>query len=64
MKISKGMIILGAIVAFLVVTGVKVKNGTKALNKNILKNTVIVSDGKVDSANEGKLVLVAGEDCF
>lgn len=64
MKISKGMIILGALVAFLVVTGVKVKNGTKALNKNILKNTVIVSDGKVDSANEGKLVLVAGKIAF
>ena len=43
MKISKGMIILGALVAFLVVTGVKVKNGTKALNKNILKSIVLTS---------------------
>ena len=64
MKISKGMIILGAVLAFFVLTGIKYTNGTKALNKNILKNVTIVSDGKVDSANEGKLVLVSGKVVF
>ena len=64
MEITKGKIILIAVVAFLVITGVKNINKEKSTNSDILKKVTIVSDGKIDPANEGKLVLVSGKISF
>lgn len=64
MEITKGKIILIVVVAFLVITGVKNINKEKSTNSDILKEVTIVSDGKIDPANEGKLVLVSGRISF
>ena len=60
MKISAGKIIAALLVVYLVFTGVKSIGKRKANNSAILKEVTLVQDGKLDSQNEGKLVLVSG----
>lgn len=59
-KITKGVLILAVIVIYFVVMGVKNKNNSKSINESILNTVTIVSDGKINAENEGKLVLVTG----
>ena len=61
MKITKGKIILLAIVIYFSVFAVININKEKDYNQEMLDKVVIVTDGKVDSKNEGKLVLVSGK---
>ena len=60
MKISIGKIIAALLVVYLVFTGVKSIGKRKANNSAILKEVTLVQNGKLDSQNEGKLVLVSG----
>lgn len=61
MKMSKGKIILIVVVLYFVFFAIKNVNKEKDINKDILNKVVYVTDGKVDSKNEGKLVLVSGK---
>ena len=61
MKISKGKIILIIIVIYFTVFAFININKEKDMNKEILKEVVYVTDGKVIPENEGKLVLVSGK---
>ena len=64
MKISVGKIVLAVLLVLLIVTGVLSIKQRKSDNAEILKTVTVVSDGKIDPANEGKLVLVCGEVDF
>lgn len=59
-KITKGVLILAAIVIFFVLMGLKNKKKSNELNDRILAEVTLVSDGKIHAENEGKLVLVTG----
>ena len=61
MKISKGKIIRVIIVIYFTVFAFININKEKDMNKEILKEVVYVTDGKVIPENEGKLVLVSGK---
>ena len=61
MKITKGKIILLVIVIYFAVFAVINVNKEKGYNKEILEKVTIITDGKVDEKNEGKLVLVSGK---
>ena len=61
MKLSKGKIILVIIVINFSIFAVINVNKEKNINSEMLKKVVYVTDGKVDSKNEGKLVLVSGK---
>ncbi len=61
MKITKGKVILAAIVIYFAVFAVINVNKEKKINKDILNKVVYVTDGVVNSKNEGKLVLVSGK---
>lgn len=61
MKITKGKIILLVILVYLVGMNIKNLNAEKSVNKEILNNVVLVTDGKLDEKNDGKLVLVSGK---
>lgn len=64
MEITKGKIILIIVIAYFAIMGVKNINKEKSTNSDILKKVTVVSDGKIDPANEGKLVLVCGKISF
>ena len=64
MKISVGKIIVAVLLVLLIVTGVLSIKQRKSDNAEILKKVTVVSDGKINPANEGKLVLVCGEVDF
>lgn len=64
MKISKGTIVLIVVLAVLVAMGIKNSKKEKSLNEKILKEVTLVADGKVQSGNNGKLVLAAGKINF
>ena len=64
MKISVGKIIVAVLLVLLIVTGVFSIKQRKSDNAEILKKVTVVSDGKINPANEGKLVLVCGEVDF
>lgn len=61
MKITKGKIILIIIVIYFSFMGYKNISKEKDNNNLLLDQVTIVSDGKVDSDNDGKLVLVTGK---
>ena len=61
MKLSKGKIILIVLVVYFIVFAFINVNKEKNMNKDILDKVVYITDGKVDSKNEGKLVLVCGK---
>ena len=61
MKITKGKIILLVIVAYFTYFAIVNVNKEKDYNKDILEKVTIVTDGKVDEKNEGKIVLVSGK---
>lgn len=61
MKITKGKIFLLVVVAYFAIFAVININKEKNYNQEILDKVVIVTDGKVDPKNEGKLVLVSGK---
>lgn len=61
MKITKGKIILAVIVVYFIVFAFINVNKEKDMNSVILDKVVYVKDGKVDSKNDGKLVLVSGK---
>ena len=61
MKITKGKIILLVIVIYFAIFAVINVNKEKDYNKEILEKVTIITDGKVDEKNEGKLVLVSGK---
>lgn len=61
MKITKGKIILLAVVAYFAIFAVINVNKEKNYNAEMLDKVVIVKNGKLDSKNEGKLVLVSGK---
>ena len=61
MKISKGIIILFVIVIYFIIFAFINIDKEKSLNKEILDKVVYVTDGIIDSKNEGKLVLVSGK---
>lgn len=61
MRLSKGKIIFIIIVVYFIVFAVINVNKEKDINKDILDKVIIVNDGKLDSNNEGKLVLVSGK---
>lgn len=61
MKIGKGTIILVALVLYFGVMAVINVNKDKDINKEILKEVIIVKDGKVYKKNDSKLVLVTGK---
>lgn len=61
MKLSKGMIILIAVVIYFSIFAVINVNKEKNIDKDILNKVVYVSDGKIDEKNDGKLVLVTGK---
>ena len=61
MKLSKGKIILIILVVYFIVFAVINVNKEKNMNKDILDKVVYVTDGKINSENEGKLVLVSGK---
>lgn len=61
MKLSKGKIILIVIVLYFAYFAVVNINKEKDINKDILDKVVIVNDGVLDVANDGKLVLVSGK---
>ena len=61
MKISKGKIILAIVVIYFIVFAIINVNKEKKINEDILKKVTYVTDGKLDSKNEGKLVLVSGK---
>lgn len=60
MKLTKGKIILAIIVIYFAVMGLININKHKGNNELILDDVVLVTDGKVNPKNEGKLVLVTG----
>ncbi|MCQ2580052.1 MAG: TMEM43 family protein [Treponemataceae bacterium] len=64
MEISKGKIILFVVVVYFAIMGIKNTNKDKSLNADLLKEVTVVSDGKINPANDGKLVLVAGKISF
>ena len=64
MKISVGKIVVAVLLVLLIVTGVLSIKQRKSDNAEILKKVTVVSDGKINPANEGKLVLVCGEVDF
>ncbi len=64
MKITKGKVILVAVIAYFTIFAFININKEKELNKKILKEVVYVTDGKADSKNEGKLVLVSGKIAY
>ena len=61
MKITKGKIILLVVVAYFTIFAVIKVNKEKDTNKEILEKVTIITDGKVDEKNEGKIVLVSGK---
>lgn len=61
MKISRGKIILIAVIIYFVVFAFININKEKDINKVILNRVTYVTDGKIDSKNDGKLVLVSGK---
>ena len=61
MKISKGKIILAVIVIYFTVFAFININKEKDMNNELLNKVVYVTDGIIDSKNEGKLVLVSGK---
>ena len=61
MKLSKGKIVLIAIVLYFVIFAFINVNKEKNINKDILDKVIYVNDGKLDSNNEGKLILVSGK---
>ncbi len=61
MKISKGKIIAALFVVYLIVIGIKVVGKRKESNAQILKDVTVVQNGKLESENDGKLVLVSGK---
>lgn len=63
-KITRGVIILVVLVAYFVLIGIKNIKGSKADNSKLLKEVTLVSDGKVNPKNNGKLVLVTGKITF
>ena len=56
MKLSKGKIVLIAIVLYFVIFAFINVNKEKNINKDILDKVIYVNDGKLDSNNEGKLI--------
>ncbi len=64
MKITKGKIILAVIVVYFSIMGVKNINKQKSTNADLLKKVTVVSDGKINPENNGKLVLVCGKANF
>lgn len=64
MKKSKGIIILGIIVLYFGIMAIINVNKQKGDNELILKEVTYVTDGIVDSKNEGKLVVVSGKYVF
>ena len=61
MKITKGKIILFIIVVYFLVFAIININKEKTMNDEILDKVIIVKDGKLNSKNEGKIVLVSGK---
>lgn len=61
MKKYAGIIVLVVIVFYFTFMGNKNINKEKADNEKILDTVVYVEDGKIDPANEGKLVLVSAK---
>lgn len=61
MRLSKGKVILIAIVIYFAIFAVININKEKKYNEEILKKVVYVTNGKLDEKNEGKLVLVSGK---
>lgn len=64
MKITKGKIILAVIVIYFIVMGVINISKEKDDNSVLLDQVTIVSDGKINSKNEDRLVLVTGKISF
>ena len=60
-KLSKGMIVLAVLVLLFSYMAVKNIRKGKAVDAKVLNSVTLVSDGKVHSENEGKLVLVSGK---
>lgn len=60
MKITKGKIILAAIVIMFTVFAVINVKKEKTTNEEVLGKVIFVADGKVNPENEGKLVVVTG----
>ena len=61
MKITKGKVILAIVVIYFTVFAFININKEKDMNKELLDKVVYVTDGIIDSKNEGKLVLVSGK---
>lgn len=61
MKLTKGKIILGIIIIYFTIMGIKSINKEKSDNEMLLDNVTIVTDGKIKESNEGNLVLLVGE---
>lgn len=61
MKLTKGKIILIIVIIYFVVFAIININKEKSMNSEILDKVVIVKNGKLDSKNEGKIVLVSGK---
>lgn len=61
MKLSKGIIILIIVVIYFTVFAFINVNKEKKIDQEMLSKVVYVNDGKLDTKNEGKLVLVTGK---
>lgn len=61
MKLSKGIIILIAIVIYFTIFAFINVGKEKKIDKEILDKVIYVNDGKVKKENEGKIVLVTGK---
>ena len=64
MKFSKATIVLIVVLAVVTFFTIKNFNIEKTTDEEILKNVNVVADGKINSKNEGKLVLVTGKISF
>ncbi|MDD6223652.1 MAG: TMEM43 family protein [bacterium] len=61
MKITKAKIILVVIVAYFIIMAMINVNTEKNDNKQMLEDVIMITDGKYNSKNDGKLVLVTGK---
>ncbi|MBR5646722.1 MAG: hypothetical protein IKX23_08805 [Treponema sp.] len=61
MKISKRIIITAALIAAVVLLGIKNNKKESRLHDKIIKEVTLVTDGKINPSNNEKLVLVSGK---
>lgn len=63
-KISIGAIVCVLIAGYFLFGAIKSLKKSEGVNTSLVKDVTVVADGKLDSANEGKLVLVTGKVSF